>query len=385
MKAQPVCRNVLQSLLKSPAGDYASIYLASESVAHVMLEGPIEVKNAAAGIETRLTERGWRSVDARAFAAPLRTLAEDDAFWKVQRPGVGLFLSQQGLQAYRLRGAPRNNWWLGDRYRVLPLLSPCEEDVSFHLLAVSANKVSFYEGSNDGLQAVEVDELPKNVNETVRMGESTALVQVVTTPTGTTFHGQGPDVDHRKQELREYCRRIVRALHPHLGESSKPLIFAGVDPLFPIFREMCTYSHLLDTPLAGNPDRMGAEEFRLKALELLRPLRLLDVKRDLSRYEDSAGSRRTTERLSAVLGDAHRGMVEALFVADGGTVWGRFDSLTDSLALTSAEDSIGCDLYDLAASQTLLHGGRVHVVPAVEVPHAGTIAALLRYAHPMPV
>jgi hypothetical protein len=78
-------------------------------------------------------------------------------------------------------------------------------------------------------------------------------------------------------------------------------------------------------------------------------------------------------------------MVESLIVADGGTVWGRFDPAADTLALTSAEDPIGCDLYDLAASQTLLHGGRVHVVPALEVPHAGTIAALLRYAQTVPV
>jgi hypothetical protein len=384
MNAEPFRQNVLQALLNSPVGDYVSIYLATGSVAQAMLQGPIEVKNAAAGVEQRLVDRGWRSTEAKAFTTPLRNLAENDAFWKVQRPGVGLFLSQRGLQAYRLRGTPRNSWWLGERFRVLPLLSPSEEDISFHLLAVSANRVCFFDGSNDELRLVEIDGLPKDSHDAVREGESTALVQVVTTPAGTTFHGQGPNVDHRKQELREYCRRIDRALHPHLADSSKPLVFAGVESLFPIFREMNTYSHLIDASLAGNPDRMAADELRAKALELLRPQRLLALERDLARYEDAAGARRTAERLSAVLADAHRGMIEALIVAERGTVWGRFDPLDDSLVLTSAEDPIGCDLYDLAASQTLLHGGRVHVVPAAEVPHAGTIAALLRYAQPIP-
>jgi hypothetical protein len=77
-------------------------------------------------------------------------------------------------------------------------------------------------------------------------------------------------------------------------------------------------------------------------------------------------------------------MVEALIAAEGGTIWGRFDPVAETLAITNRDDPIGCDLYDLAAFQTLSHGGRVHIVSATEVPHGGNIAALLRYAPPAP-
>jgi hypothetical protein len=152
--------------------------------------------------------------------------------------------------------------------------------------------------------------------------------------------------------------------------------------LFPILRESNEYPHLIEVPVTGNPERMGIEEVGRRAVELLQPLRRKPFESDVERYEDAVGSRRTTERLSAVLGDAHRGMVEALFVAERGSIWGRFDPTNETFALTSEEDPIGCDLYDLAAFQTLSHGGRVHLVPAADVPHGGAVAALLRYGPP---
>jgi len=385
MKAEPFDHEALASLLKTPAGDYASIYLAPGVPGDALLQGPIYVKNAATGIETRLVDRGSRSTEVRDFVAPLRALAEDNPFWKAQGPGLGLFLSERGLHALRLHTAPANNWWLGDRYRVLPLLTGGEAQSAYFLLGVSANEVTFYRGSNDELHRVPVDGLPHNLTETLQLDQKTALVQVMNTPVGATFHGQGAAVDHRKDELREYFRRIDRALHSHLAGASLPLVFAGVDYLFPIFREVCTYPHLIDRCAAGNPERSGMEVLRRRTVEALGPLGRQTFERDLTRYEDAAGARRTTEFLSAVLSDAHRGVVDVLIAAEGGTIWGRFDPTAETMAITNWEDPIGCDLYDLAAFQTLLHGGRVHVVPATEVPHGGTIAALLRYAPPVTV
>jgi hypothetical protein len=242
------------------------------------------------------------------------------------------------------------------------------------------NRVTLYEGSRDELRPVPIDDLPHDMAEALNLDQPTALVQVMTTPVGTTFHGQGGEIDRRKGELRDYFRMIDRALHSHLSGSQRLLLFAGVEYLFPIYSEVNSYSHLFQTALAGNPERLGGVELHRRAEELLAPYRRRTCEADASRYETSAGARRTTERLDVVLAEAHSGAVDVLFLADHETRWGRYDAATRYLDLTSSNDPIACDLYDLAAYQTLKHRGRVHVVPAAEVPHRGPCAALLRFA-----
>lgn len=348
-----------------------------------LLQAPRSLKNAAAAIEERLFQRGYRFTEARSFVAPLYELVENYGFWKSQGPGLALFASAQGVRAYRLRGAPDGNWWLGTRYRVLPLLAPSEVEIPFYLLAVSANEVTFYSGSNDGLQPLPIENLPQGLSDTLQLDRPESLIQVMNTPVGATFHGQGPQIDRKKSDLQDYFRRIDRALHPYLAESRRPLIFAGVEYLYPIFREANTYAHLFDVRLCGNPERMGVEELRRRAAELLEPCRRSSFEQDARRFEEGVGAQRTADRMAIVLDAAHQGAVEALFVGEGETAWGRFNPAALTLDMTYADDPIADDLYDLAAFQTVLHGGRVHVVKQGEVPHGGTMAALLRY--PLPV
>jgi len=383
MKSIPLTSASLEAILSAPFEFCASIYLPTARTGDDLRQAPIRLKTHIASIETRLDDQGMRAPDARRFTAPLRELIDDELFWQEQTGGVALFLSSQGLRCVRLRNSPNAGLWVGRRFHILPLLAAEERTDPYCVLAVSANSVKLYAGTRDGLQEISPTALPHDLKEALNLDQPTALVQVMTTPVGTTFHGQGGEVDRRKGELHDYFRIIDRALHSELGGSSEPLLFAGVGYLFPIYREVNTYPQLLETSLAGNPEHWDIAELHRRAEAILETYRRRGLEHDIAQFERLVGAQRTAELLTEVLTAAHEGAVESLFVTSDRSVWGRYEVEIGRLEMTYPADPAGDDLLDLAACQTLKHGGRMHLLPAAEVPHGVIAAALLRYAHPV--
>lgn len=383
MNSIPLTSTSLEALLSASFEFSASIYLPTSRTGDELRQAPIRLKTYIASIETRLEDQGIRSPEARRFTAPLRELIDDESFWQEQAGGVALFLSSQGLRCVRLRNSPKVGLWIGRRFHILPLLATAERAEPYRVLAVSANSVKLYAGTRDGLHEIPSEALPHNLKEALNHDQPTALVQVMTTPVGTTFHGQGGEVDRRKGELHDYFRIIDRALHSELARSSEPLLFAGVDYLFPIYREVNTYAQLLETPIAGNPEHWEAAELHRRAEAVLEPYRRRGLEHDIAQFERVFGAQRTAELLTDVLTAAHDGAVECLFVASDRSVWGRYEAELGRLEMTYPDDPAGDDLLDLAAYQTLKNGGRVHLIPADEVPHEVIAAALLRHALPV--
>jgi hypothetical protein len=164
-----------------------------------------------------------------------------------------------------------------------------------------------------------------------------------------------------------------------------PLVFAGVDYLFPIYGEVNTYPHLMRDSVAGNPEHLGTVELHRRAEAALESSRLAQRERDVATFEDSVGAQRTAELLVEVLTAAHEGAIDCLFVASDRSIWGRYEPELERLAITYPDDPAGDDLLNLAAVRTLERRGRVYAMPEAEVPHRVVAAALLRYPRPAAV
>jgi hypothetical protein len=74
------------------------------------------------------------------------------------------------------------------------------------------------------------------------------------------------------------------------------------------------------------------------------------------------------------------GQVETIFVPLGAEQWGRYDADTHNVLLKDEPGPEAEELFDFAATQTLLNSGQVFAVPREQIPGGGEIAAILRYA-----
>jgi hypothetical protein len=66
-------------------------------------------------------------------------------------------------------------------------------------------------------------------------------------------------------------------------------------------------------------------------------------------------------------------------VAAGQRRWGRFERASGELLLRPEPGPQDAELLDMAAAQTLLHGGMVYLVAAGQLPDGAPVAAILRY------
>jgi hypothetical protein len=158
-----------------------------------------------------------------------------------------------------------------------------------------------------------------------------------------------------------------------------PLVLAGVEYLFPIYREANTYLHLLDEGVAGNPDRESAEALHARAWAVVEPYFMRAREEAVASYRAYAGSERASNDLRVIIPAAYYGRIEHLFLAADQEQWGTFNPATTTLHVHREPRFQDDELLDMAATQTLLHGGAVYVVEQAQMPDERLLAAVFRY------
>ncbi len=165
----------------------------------------------------------------------------------------------------------------------------------------------------------------------------------------------------------------------YLNDGKAPLVLAGVDSIFPLYREVNTYPKLVEQGIAGNPEPLSAEDLRQRAWKILEP-QFASARRDAAdRYFARAGTGLASAELKEVVTAAHDGRIESLFVALGVQIWGRFDEKNRSVVVHSQAETADRDLLDLGAVHTFLNNGSVYAVDQQDVPGGGLLAAVFRY------
>ncbi|MBC8144337.1 MAG: hypothetical protein H7X80_02060, partial [bacterium] len=203
----------------------------------------------------------------------------------------------------------------------------------------------------------------------------------VTGQRGAIFgHSSGEDQsEFKKDELREFFRIVDRGLHELLGENNAPIILAGVNYLLPIYRDVATYPNLMTDGITGNPELLSNDELHAQAWPIAQEILLSGEREAVAKFQNLSGSGKSSIDLKEILGAAHAGRVETVFVADDRECWGTYSVDTDSLQIETTESFKNSELLDLAGTQTFTTGGRVYVVASDAVPGGEPVAAVFRF------
>jgi hypothetical protein len=259
------------------------------------------------------------------------------------------------------------------------------DDETYFVLEVSQNQTRLLQGNGSGLKKVDVRDLPRDLTSALDYDVAEGAFQAhsgeprLKGKEGMVFHGQGGGPDDAKQEIVSYFRLIDQAVTTKLEGDCAPLIFAGVDYLFPLYREANHYPHLLSQHIGGSPDRRTSSDL----LALARPLigSLISARRETAAnyYWTQVSHGRTANRLDDVLRTAAAGAIETLLIDSGAHCRGQFDPTRGTAYIHEGDAPEDEDLLNLAVCLVLCHGGEVVVAPKGHVPGGGLFAAVLRY------
>lgn len=367
-----------------------SMYLPMQRAGRETEQNPIQLKNALRQVQEQLGARGWRQPDVDALLRPLAEMLGQDPFWRNQEDGLAIFLAPGLLRTYRLPRAFSPQVLVADRFHLKPLLPLLGAEKRFYVLAISQNEVRLLRGDRYSVEPVRLEHVPESLAEALRYSEQaesvwrqSALATPSTGPTTRTAtfhgHGQSPDDAQHKKDILQFFLQLDRGLHEVLREERSPLVLAGVEFLVALFRDVCSYRHVAEKSLRGNPELLRPEELHRQAWAVVEPELRSELDAALARYRELAGTGRAVNGLREILTAAAEGRVDTLFVALDAVKWGKVDEQSGEVH-ECEEQEAGClDLLDVAATRTLSLGGTVHALPMQQIPAGAHAAAIMRY------
>jgi hypothetical protein len=379
-------RNELQALAAKRSGPWVSLYETVGITNEAKQAATIRLKDRLRECEGALVTSGMRPADARALVAPVSTLIDEHLSSVGSCRGIAIWVSPEECRVEPLPVEVEDVAWVGPRPYVRPLIPLVQRNQPYWLLAISQNRARLFRGDLHGLVEEQVPNMPSAMAEVVDTASRDGTQQAHTAKLGTSvkgdaaFHGQGGMADHRKADLTNYFREVDHALKAHLRGDQAPLLFAGVDYLYPLFAAVTHHAHLLKDHIAENPDRLAAEELRQKAEHLLHPLwerHEADVVRS---FEKGAGSYEVSDEVHVILPAAAAGQVKSLIVRQSGPLWGTFDSEHGKVHVDHEQRPGTEDLLDRACVEVLRHGGEVVAVPWPRINSGAPMAAIFHYA-----
>lgn len=363
------------ALAGAGASQRASLYLPTHAAGRDVVQDPIRFRG--------LIKRATEEIEDPAVLDAARELADDPEFWARGSAGLGVLVADEGVTVIRLSEQVDELAVVSDRFHLKPLLVALMNAVRFEVLALSQHAVRLVGGSESAATELDVPDLPSGLPEALqwddreRQLQSHSAGRTVGGQVTAGFHGQGGRADSRDADIHRFLQMVDRAVADHRQGSTVPLVLAGVDELVAAYRGVTRCQHVVDGHIPGNPEQLSADDLAERARPLVQPL--TSDKERRARESFLARTAATVDTVEQAVIAAAAGQVAPIFVPADEACWGRYRAGHVVLVEHDVREPGDHDLTDVAATETLCHGGDVFVVPVDGVPGGGTAAATLRY------
>lgn len=317
-------------------------------------------------IESRLQNYGMTGKAQSQFVATARAFADNTLAAGVEQGTLALFLSPSSFHPELLPTELEERVVIAPRFSITPLLPYLFGTMQYYILAVSKNHAHFLQVQHGEVEAVDIPGMPHSQEEAWQGMEAS----------NESFQAHENDSD---VETKTYLQKIAKSLHAFLQEHHAPLIFAGVEELYGLYKGLDTSGKLLEEYIKGSPDQMDGKKLIDHAEPIIKAATEKRNAELLESYGNVAGTGRTSTDLNDILDSAAAGKVELLFVAEGNEQWGTFNTENGAKELHEGPTPDNEELLGLAAHHTLQHRGHVVALPIDQMPEGKQIAALLRF------
>ncbi len=380
-------REELQNLLDVQEKPCISIFIPTHKTGSETQQANIRLKNLLRDTETKLADLGFKEKEIKELLKPAQQFVGDSLFWQHQQNGLALFLSPGFFRFFKLPIEVRERTAVGKRFFIKPLLSMFSMGDRFYVLAISQKQVRLLQCTPHSAVRVEIEGAPESLAEVLKYDDPEKQVHFHTrAPSDGDGHraavsyGHGDENYVEKENLRRYFHQVDRALVKKLGPENAPLVFAGVDYLFPIYKELSSYKNILDKHVEGNPDLLRDEEIHQYSWKNIEPVIQSKLDKAGARFQELSGTGKTSTDIREVAPASANGRVELLFVATGVSLLGDIDLSSNRVEVGENESEANSDdLLDFSAVHTFLNGGVVYPVAPEKVPGGNNLAAIFRY------
>jgi hypothetical protein len=379
-----VFQDEIRELMRKTDDHCVSLYLPTHRAGRETEQDPIRMDNLLRGAEKKLVARGMRSPEARDLLGPALDLLNDGFFTRHLADGLSIFIAKGLFRYFRLPIHFDETLFVGRQFHLRPLAPMLYCCRSFYILAVSMKSVRLLECTEFGANEIELKDVPQGMRAALGYDEESRLLfravpQASNPGGGPMLHGRSGGLESEKEQLRHYFQILKDSLHPYLKEEGNPLVFAGVDYLFPMFRLVDVHKNTMNEIIEGNSDELDSQELLKRGLQVVSPYFRREREQAIERYMDLSGGPLTSESIEEIVASAVAGRIDTLFVDTGAHKWGEYDPVSGQVEVHSGQQNGDEDLLDVAFDHAYLNGGLVYGIGSEEMPGESGGAAVFRY------
>lgn len=378
----------LAELARSSGFPRISIYIPTHRVYPETEQDPIRLSNALKEAGKQLAEAGVRRIDE--LLSSTRQRINESMFWRHQDHGLAVFIEDGKTRWLKLPAEVAEVTIIADRYHVRPLIDIFADRGRFHLLAVTRDRVRFFDGAERDLEEVEVENLPSSLDEVKERTNFDDYAGYHTRDRGKQvggsampkYHalGESPE-DYDDIELEHFARDIAKAIDSHLAERIAPLVLAVRPRLLGRLKQALRYRRVAEADIQRDPASMTDDELHTEAWAIAEPLlrRDRDETRERLRARLEGAEVPGSQDLRELMHAADEGRLETLLLSRGATIWGRYDEERRKVDVAEEAAPDNEDLLNLLAVKTMMQGGNVISLPDDLADRTGPAAGLFRY------
>lgn len=376
----------IQNLLAIEEAPCLSLYMPTYRSHPDNRQDPIRFKNLLKELEQSLIQK-YSSEETKIHLAPLEKFTEDDEFWNNSMDGLALFSAPDFMEVIKLPISVETLAIVADSFHTKPLRKYLQSTDRYHLLGLSLDEFTLYEGNRHSLDQIELsDEIPKTMEDALGK-ELTDEHHTVASYGGSTgessamHHGHGGKKDQIDLDAERFFRVVSKEVEEHFSKPlGLPLILAALPEHHHLFQKVNKNSALLSEGIQVNPSSVPKEKLAKLAWEVMEPAYLDILKNQAEQYEEAKAAGKGTDDYKELAVAAVEGRIATLIVEADRIIAARITNLvTGNTQKKDMDNPRVDDLLDDMGELVIKMGGKVVVMPTDNMPTDTGLAGIFRY------
>lgn len=366
-------------VLRNPEPPCLSLYQPTHRHHPDNQQDPIRFRNLLKALEQSLRE-SYPAQDARALLRQFEDLAQDRAFWNCTLGGLAVLAAPGVFHVYNLPRSVPELAVVADSFHIKPLIRFVQSADRYHVLGVSRQKISFFEGNRDALEEVDLDPAVPRIPSEAPRGEAKEFhLSAWASSAGSpgVHYSEGSKSNIEDNAATRFLRAVDRAILEHYSRPVRlPLILAALPENQSFFRAISRNPFLLPDGVDMHPDAMSRNDLRERAWRRMEPHYRARLAGLIEMFAAARSKELGDDDVERVAASAAAARVGTLLTEADRHIPGRINPETGEVSLGG--DAVD-DVLDDLAELVLKNGGQVVIVPNEHMPTQTGIAAIYRF------
>lgn len=364
------------------AGPFISLYQPTHKHFPENKQDPIVFKNLVRDVEQSLQKKIERKF-VSSFVKPFYELAENRDFWNSTSAGIAVLANKSKCIVYNLHRSVKEFAVVADSFHVKPLIKAFQGMEKYHLLSLSRDNFTLFEGNRYGFAEVELEaDVPRTLKEV--LGEELTESYVGYGSFGgagghPVYYEQGGKGEEVDKDTEKYFRYVDRLVFENYSKPSKAsLILVSLKEHHSYFKGISQNPYLFNESIDASHTALEEKNLRDKASEIIEHINLEKTNEILKSYEKAQADALGSSDVAQVTKAAFESRVETVLIEADRIIPGRIQE-NGAVTFGDIEHPDVGDILDDLAILVFKRKGRVVVLPKDKMPRTTGVAAIFRY------